>query len=271
MTTVATQDGQMELYEAGDPATASRAIVVIQEAFGLTDHICRCVDRIAAEGYVAVAPALFHRDGAPVLAYDDLEHVMPLMGALSEQGIRMDLDATVGYLASLGFDRASTGIVGFCMGGTVAFRAGTTGMFGAAVTFYGGGVTAGRFGYPPLLELGVGPRHPLARLLRRPRQGDPRRGGRGVASGGSDGHPRNRARPVRVGGARLQLRGPARRLQRSRRGRRMGENARLLRRPPSRPTVTSPDRAMPRGGPGPCSLISDVASRVDGDRLLRLR
>jgi carboxymethylenebutenolidase len=153
MTTVATQDGQMELYEAGDPATASRAIVVIQEAFGLTDHICRCVDRIAAEGYVAVAPALFHRDGAPVLAYDDLEHVMPLMGALSEQGIRMDLDATVGYLASLGFDRASTGIVGFCMGGTVAFRAGTTGMFGAAVTFYGGGVTAGRFGYPPLLEL----------------------------------------------------------------------------------------------------------------------
>jgi carboxymethylenebutenolidase len=96
---------------------------------------------------------LFHRDGSPVLAYDDLEHAMPLMGALTAEGIHADLAATVDHLASLGFERASIGVVGFCMGGTVAFYAATTGMFGAAVTFYGGGVTAGRFGFPSLIEL----------------------------------------------------------------------------------------------------------------------
>jgi carboxymethylenebutenolidase len=47
----------MELYVAGDPAAAKGAIVVIQEAFGVTEHIRRCADRIAAAGYVAALPS----------------------------------------------------------------------------------------------------------------------------------------------------------------------------------------------------------------------
>ncbi len=150
---IATADGEMPLYTAGDPGTARAAVVVIQEAFGVTAHIERCCDRLAAERYVAVAPSLFHRTTTDHFAYDDFEHVMPHMGALSAKGIEADLGAVARHLESLGFERPRRGIVGFCMGGLVAFVAATLGEFGAAVTFYGGGITTGRFGYPPLVEI----------------------------------------------------------------------------------------------------------------------
>jgi carboxymethylenebutenolidase len=152
-TTLETSDGAMDLYVAGDPATARAAVVVIQEAFGVTTHIQRCADRIAHAGYLAVAPALFHRTGSPTMAYDDFANVMPHMEALSAEGVTMDLAAVAAHLEALGFGAPSRGIVGFCMGGLVAFVGATTGSFGAAVTFYGGGVAKGRFGFPPLLEL----------------------------------------------------------------------------------------------------------------------
>lgn len=153
MTLIPTSDGDMDLYEAGDPSTATTAVVVIQEAFGVTTHIQKCADRLAEAGHYAVAPSLFHRTGSPVMAYDDFEHVMPHMQALTAEGVHQDLDAVVAHLGGLGFDVGNRGIVGFCMGGLVAFVAATTGQFGAAVTFYGGGVSKGRFGFPPLVEL----------------------------------------------------------------------------------------------------------------------
>jgi carboxymethylenebutenolidase len=150
---IRTADGDMPLYTAGDPATARGAVVVIQEAFGVTDHIKRCCDRLAEAGFFALAPAMFHRTTLESFAYDDFEHVMPHMGALNKEGIEGDLAAVVQHLGELRFERSSRGIVGFCMGGLVAFAAATMGEFGAAVTFYGGGVTTGRFGYPPLVEI----------------------------------------------------------------------------------------------------------------------
>ncbi len=86
--------------------------------------------------------------------YGDFESVMPVMKELHRRaGIHADLDATFDHLASLGFTLAQVGIVGFCMGGTVALVAGVERPLGAAVTFYGGGVTQGRFGFDPLVEL----------------------------------------------------------------------------------------------------------------------
>jgi carboxymethylenebutenolidase len=142
----------MPFYAAGQ-TTARAAVVVIQEAFGVTAHIERCCDRLADAGYYAVAPALFHRTSTDSFTYDDFEHAMPHMAALDKAGIETDLRAVVGHLETLGFERDRRGIVGFCMGGLVAFVAATLGEFGAAVTFYGGGVTTGRFGYPPLVEI----------------------------------------------------------------------------------------------------------------------
>jgi carboxymethylenebutenolidase len=75
------------------------------------------------------------------------------MGQLTAEGITHDLNATFEHFESAGYPAARTGIVGFCMGGSVAFYAATIRALGAAVTFYGGGVTTGRFGLPPLVDL----------------------------------------------------------------------------------------------------------------------
>lgn len=150
---VSTTDGEMGLYEAGPDGPARAAVVVIQEAFGVNGHIEDVTRRFAAEGYLAVAPHLFHRSGDPVLDYESFEKVMPHMGALSEAGLLTDLDATFAHLAAKGFEEARIGIVGFCMGGTVSFLAAVRHALGAAVTFYGGGIAEGRFGMPPLVEM----------------------------------------------------------------------------------------------------------------------
>jgi carboxymethylenebutenolidase len=151
--TVATADGAMPAYQASPGPEAKGAVVVVQEAFGVTAHIQEVTRRLAGAGWHAVAPAFFHRQGAPALAYDDVEHAMPLMGALTAEGIDMDLTSTFDHLEAGGFPSERIGVVGFCMGGNVTFYAATMRPLGAAVTFYGGGVTEGRFGFPPLTEL----------------------------------------------------------------------------------------------------------------------
>ena len=134
---------------AGEPAGG---VVVIQEAFGLTGHIRDICARLATAGYVAVAPALFHRQGAPVLGYGEFSRAMPLMRELRADQLRSAVEAALGYLAELGLSPGRCGIVGFCMGGSVALMMATELDLGAAVTFYGGGVAQGRFGFPPLAD-----------------------------------------------------------------------------------------------------------------------
>jgi carboxymethylenebutenolidase len=72
---------------------------------------------------------------------------------LDADGITADLEATLEHLAGVGFEHAAVATVGFCMGGMIAFVAACTWELGASVTFYGGGVAQGRFGFPPLIEL----------------------------------------------------------------------------------------------------------------------
>jgi carboxymethylenebutenolidase len=151
--TVATADGEMDLYDAEPQSVPRGAVIVVQEAFGVNDHIEDVTRRFAGQGYRAVAPHLFHRSGDEELAYDNFEKIMPHMQALTEVGLLADLDATVGYLSAAGFAAPRVGVVGFCMGGSVTFLAAVRRAFGAAVTFYGGGVAEGRFGMPPLLEM----------------------------------------------------------------------------------------------------------------------
>jgi carboxymethylenebutenolidase len=151
--TVSTGDGDIPLYDAEPEGSQGAAVIVIQEAFGVNDHIEDVTRRLAAEGYRAVAPHLFHRSGDPRLGYEDIQQVMPHMQAVTETGLTSDLDATLGYLAGAGFESNQVGIVGFCLGGTVAFLAATRYPLGAAVTFYGGGIASGRFGTPSQIEL----------------------------------------------------------------------------------------------------------------------
>lgn len=151
--TLETSDGPMPVYQSTPAGAARGAIVVIQEAFGITRHIEKVTERLAHEGWLAIAPALFHRQGSPVFAYDDFASVMPAMQSLTRAGIETDVRAALDHLGSLGFEPPSLGIVGFCMGGSVSFYIASDQSMGAAVTFYGGGVADGRFGYPPQLDV----------------------------------------------------------------------------------------------------------------------
>jgi carboxymethylenebutenolidase len=150
--TIETTDGPMPAYEASPDGAPRGGIVVIQEAFGVTSHIQDIARRLADAGWYAVAPALFHRQGSPALAYDDFDSVMPLMGQLSAEGLTADVTASFEHLESRDFAPSQIGVVGFCMGGSVTFYAATLRAVGAAVTFYGGGVLEGRFGLPSLID-----------------------------------------------------------------------------------------------------------------------
>jgi carboxymethylenebutenolidase len=143
--TLTTDDGAMPTYQAAPEGPAKGGVVVVQEAFGVTTHIEEVARRFADAGWHAVAPSFFHRQGSPVLAYDDFSKVMPVMSTLEGQGLAVDLQAAIDQLGSAGHVPGRVAVVGFCMGGSVALYAGTLWPLGAAVTFYGGGVTEARF------------------------------------------------------------------------------------------------------------------------------
>jgi carboxymethylenebutenolidase len=135
-------------------------IVVVQEAFGVNEHLVDIGTRLAAEGWLAVLPHLFHRTGDAILPYDDFQQVMPHMQALTAEQILSDVDDALAALAAAGVPPERTGIIGFCMGGNVALVTATRRDLAAAVTFYGGGVAKGRFGFRPLIEEAPGLRAP---------------------------------------------------------------------------------------------------------------
>jgi carboxymethylenebutenolidase len=151
--TLTTPDGDMDLYDVEPTGEARAAVVVVQEAFGVNPHIEDVTRRVAGAGYRAVAPHFFHRTGDPVIEYGDFDKIMPQFAGLSEAGVLNDIDAAIAHLGQAGFAPARIGVVGFCMGGTVAFLASVRRPLGAGVTFYGGGVTEGRFGMPSMVDL----------------------------------------------------------------------------------------------------------------------
>jgi carboxymethylenebutenolidase len=148
---VETADGSMAIFEARASEPTGRAVIVVQEAFGVNSYIEQVTERFAGEGFDAVAPALFHRAGGGTAPYDDFAQVIPLYEGLTDDGILVDLDATFTHLEGLGHSRASIGLVGFCFGGRVAFLAAARRTFGASVGFYGGGIVTPRFPQFPAL------------------------------------------------------------------------------------------------------------------------
>jgi carboxymethylenebutenolidase len=125
-------------YSAG-PENATKGIVVIQEIFGVNKHIRDMADAYAAAGYKVLAPAMFDRaqKGAD-LGYgpDDRKAGMEMRGKITEEQNIMDVVAAAKALGT-----ESTGIVGYCFGGSMAFLGATrTKEFAAASCWYGGGI-----------------------------------------------------------------------------------------------------------------------------------
>jgi carboxymethylenebutenolidase len=146
-----TADGAMAGFEARPDTPPRRAVIVVQEAFGVNHYIEGVTSRFAAAGFDALAPSFFHRAGGGTASYDDFAQVMPLFEGLTDDGILMDLDAAFAHLQALGHERAGIGVVGFCMGGRITFLAAARRTFGASVGFYGGGLVTPRFPQFPAL------------------------------------------------------------------------------------------------------------------------
>ena len=132
-------------YVAEPAGTPKGAIVVVQEIFGVNSHIRSVADGYAAAGYLAVAPATFHRVKRGVeLGYteDDMKAGFALKTAVEElpaPGVLQDLQAAVEYAGRAG----KVGIVGYCWGGLLVWRAASelSGL-SAAAPYYGGGMTS---------------------------------------------------------------------------------------------------------------------------------
>ena len=127
-------------YVAQPEGTPKAGVVVLQEIFGVNAHIRSVADRYAADGYLAVAPATFHRaKKAVVLGYseEDMAAGMALktaVEALPAPGVMQDIQAAVHHAASAG----KVGVVGFCYGGGIAHMLSTrVPDLTAAVSFYG--------------------------------------------------------------------------------------------------------------------------------------
>jgi carboxymethylenebutenolidase len=139
-----TGEGEMKCHQA-QPRGQGKfpAVIVVMEAFGLNDHIKDVTERVAAEGYVAIAPDLYYRESPNVVGYDQLQEAIALMQRLDAEKVLVDLQHVVTHLKTQSFvygDRI--GITGFCMGGTIAFLAACRcpADIKAAVPFYGGSI-----------------------------------------------------------------------------------------------------------------------------------
>ncbi len=133
-------------YVAEPAGQPKGAVVVVQEIFGVNSHIRSVADGYAAQGYLAVAPSTFQRVQPGVeLGYTE-EDMKTGFGyktsveALPAPGVLQDIQAAVDYAARAG----KVGIVGYCWGGLLVWRAAAQLQgLAAAVTYYGGGMTAG--------------------------------------------------------------------------------------------------------------------------------
>jgi carboxymethylenebutenolidase len=142
MLTLTAEDGhRFSAYKATPAGKPRAALVVVQEIFGVNRHIKNVTDGFAADGYVSMAPALFDRvePGFETgYAQEDIERGRAVRQKLGWDTMVMDVRAAVTELQKTGL---KVGVVGYCMGGTMAWLAATRiDGVAAAVGYYGGGI-----------------------------------------------------------------------------------------------------------------------------------
>ena len=133
-----TDSHSLGAYRADPAGKPKGALVVAQEIFGVNSHIRNVCDRLAAAGYVALAPALFDRfvrDFESGYSPDEVAHARSYLGKIDWPKMLLDIQAGIEDVKSAG----PVGVIGFCLGGSIAFLAAArlSGLK-AAVAFYGG-------------------------------------------------------------------------------------------------------------------------------------
>jgi carboxymethylenebutenolidase len=136
----ASDNFQLGGYRAEPSAAPKAAVVVIQEIFGVNHHIRAVCDRIAANGYVAIAPAIFDRIEPNFqcgYSPDEVAVARKFVANPDWPAMLLDTQAAIDAVKNVG----PVGIVGFCLGGSVAYAAATklSGL-SVAIGYYGGAI-----------------------------------------------------------------------------------------------------------------------------------
>jgi carboxymethylenebutenolidase len=131
--------GQMPAYRAmPEKGTPHAIVLVVEEIFGVHEHIKDVCRRLAKEGYLAVAPELFARQGDPTKIEDAQKIITDIVAKTPDKQVMADLDATVAWAEKNGGDGAKLGITGFCWGGRIVWLyAAHTKRLKAGVAWYG--------------------------------------------------------------------------------------------------------------------------------------
>jgi len=119
---IPTGDGDIPAYRAM-PANATKApvILVVQEIFGVHEHIKDVCRRFAKAGYIGVAPELYYRQGDVSKLKDNKEIFAQVVSKVPDAQVMSDLDAAVAWAAKNGGDAGKLGITGFCWGGRITW------------------------------------------------------------------------------------------------------------------------------------------------------
>lgn len=136
--TLMARDGhEFSVYIAKPAGKPRGAVVIVQEIFGLTPWIVRTADSYAADGYLAVAPALFDRIRRNlVLGYspEEMQQAMGYRKQVETAKSVLDIAAS----AAMARHTGKVAVIGFCWGGTLTWAAASEVSLGAAVCYYGG-------------------------------------------------------------------------------------------------------------------------------------
>lgn len=136
----------------GDSVSKLPVILLIQEAFGVNDHIQDVCRRFASQGYVVVSPDLYYRTGAwQAFRYTEYPATAKSREPLTEERTMGDLQAVLDYIVELeGADEMRVGVIGYCMGGMLSYLMAShfSDRIQTSVVYYGGGLTAQTPAFP---------------------------------------------------------------------------------------------------------------------------
>jgi carboxymethylenebutenolidase len=144
-TALATAGGTMDAYLALPPAGSGPGLLLLQEIFGVNEHIRTVADQYALAGFVVLAPDVFWRSAPRIeLGYEgvDRQRGVALAMAMQPAEVVADLQAATAALRArpeVGAGR-KVGAIGWCMGGRLAYTAAAVAGVDAAVAYYGGGI-----------------------------------------------------------------------------------------------------------------------------------
>lgn len=133
--TLKAADGHtFDAYLAEPDGESKGGLVVIQEIFGVNDHMIDVTDAFARHGYTAICPAFFDRaEPGIVLSYTDFGRGREIVGELADEAVLADINAAADRVRSAG----QVGVIGYCWGGAMAFLGACKANVDCGVSYYG--------------------------------------------------------------------------------------------------------------------------------------